>query len=104
MGGSGGSHAGDWVQRGDHLLEPQWTGLDFSPVRWIRQPDPAGSAPDVKLPDRLGVAAPAAPPSNGVMSGNEENYAGWRKKKEKNINERSSAGESGRNRSCDHEL
>jgi hypothetical protein len=31
------------------------TGLDISP-------DPAGSAPDVKLPDRLRVAAPAAPP------------------------------------------
>jgi len=31
------------------------TGLDISP-------DPAGSAPDVTLPDRLRVAAPAAPP------------------------------------------
>ena len=37
-------------------------GSIFRRIRRIRQPDPAGSAPDVKLPDRLRVAAPAAPP------------------------------------------
>ena len=32
-------------------------GLIFRRIRRLRQPDPAGSAPDLKLPDRLRAAA-----------------------------------------------
>jgi len=42
-------------------------GSIFRRIRRLRQPDPAGSAPDLKLPDRLRVAARRRHPGANQM-------------------------------------